>query len=390
VKDYASYTYLGIEFDKSGNWLKMLKRGTEKCRSSMGHLHTLIDEDSLTLPVGQLTELWGLFARSRLLYGSEVWAAPNATALEKLEVVQAMAGRQLLGKSGSSNVIRAAVLGDLGWMSIKSHLRLSKLRLFGRLMMLCEDSLAKRVFLFSQSRFNAFVLPLNDDSRGASWCLDSFQALQDLGLLPWWFEGLPSHLQDSSFAYKREIKRCLRLLDVQEWHHSLLRAFSPPGTMVGFSAKAHYRLVKLVYGRESYLFRGDRKSSMFKFYLRSGNFGLRARTQHGPENAETLRRKACNFCAGHMLEDEEHFLLHCSAYDRTRHIMWLNIEGNLCQAGLFNEWRLLRLSPLSKQLMYLLGRTENFWQTEAAIIIDTLVRQYLLSAASKRKSLENL
>lgn len=149
VKDYASYIYLGIEFDKSGNWLKMLKRGTEKCRSSMGHLHTLVDEDSLSLPVGQLAELWGLFARSRLLYGSEVWAAPSATALEKLEVLQAMAGRQLLGKSGGSNIIRAAVLGDLGWMSIKSHLRLSKLRLFGRLMILPQDSLAKRVFLFS-------------------------------------------------------------------------------------------------------------------------------------------------------------------------------------------------------------------------------------------------
>jgi hypothetical protein len=143
VKAFASYTYLGIEFDKTGNWLNMLKRGTEKCRSSMGHLHTLIDEDSLSLPVGQLAELWGLFARSRLLYGSEIWSAPSATALEKLEVVQAMAGRQILGKSGGSNVIREAVLGDLGWMSIKSHLRLAKLRLFGRLEMLPISSLAK-------------------------------------------------------------------------------------------------------------------------------------------------------------------------------------------------------------------------------------------------------
>jgi hypothetical protein len=34
----------------------------------MGHLHTLIDADTLSLPISQLANLWGLFARSRLLY----------------------------------------------------------------------------------------------------------------------------------------------------------------------------------------------------------------------------------------------------------------------------------------------------------------------------------
>ena len=51
VRDFASYTYLGIKFDKSGNWLNMLNRCTEKCRSSMGHLHSMIEEDTLALPV---------------------------------------------------------------------------------------------------------------------------------------------------------------------------------------------------------------------------------------------------------------------------------------------------------------------------------------------------
>jgi hypothetical protein len=117
-KDVASYTYLGIDFDKSGNWLSMLKHCAEKCRSSMGHLHSMIEEDTLTLPVAQVADLWGLFARSRLLYGSEVWSAHSASALEKLEVAQPMAGRQILGQSGGSNIIREAVLGDLGWLSI--------------------------------------------------------------------------------------------------------------------------------------------------------------------------------------------------------------------------------------------------------------------------------
>lgn len=182
IKNYASYTYLGIDFDKSGKWLSVLKRGTEKCRGSMGHLHTLIDEDNLSLSVGQLAELWGLFARSRLLYGSEVRSAPSATTLEKLEVTQAMAERQILGKSGSAN-IREAVLGDLCWMTIKSHLRLVKLRLFDQLQVLPASSLAKRVHLFARNRFAQATLAMPASELPVFRCSDVYAALKDLSLL---------------------------------------------------------------------------------------------------------------------------------------------------------------------------------------------------------------
>jgi hypothetical protein len=58
-----------------------------------------------------------------------------------------MAGRQLLGKSGASNMLTEAVLGDLGWLSIKSSVRLANMRLFNRLQFLPDTRLAKVVFL---------------------------------------------------------------------------------------------------------------------------------------------------------------------------------------------------------------------------------------------------
>jgi hypothetical protein len=72
VKDVSSYTYLRIEFDKSANWLLALRNNVEKCRQSMGHLYSLTDDPDQGLDVGHLAEIWGLFARSRLLYGSEI------------------------------------------------------------------------------------------------------------------------------------------------------------------------------------------------------------------------------------------------------------------------------------------------------------------------------
>jgi hypothetical protein len=89
----------------------------------MGHLYSLTDDPDQGLDVGHLAEIWGLFARSQLLYGSEIRSAPSASALESLEVAQTMAGRQILGKPGNSNIIREAIYGNLGWLSIKSYLR---------------------------------------------------------------------------------------------------------------------------------------------------------------------------------------------------------------------------------------------------------------------------
>jgi hypothetical protein len=319
---------LGIEFDKSGNWLNALQKNVGKCKKSMGHLYSLTDNPDQGLNVGQLAELWGLFARPCLLYGSEIWSTLSDSALETMEVTQTMAGRQMLGKSGDSNIIRAAVYGDLGWMSVKSHLRLAKLRFFGRLLRLPGNRLVKRVFLLSSSNFSKSLatLPLADVP--TSWCKEMFQILIDLGLKTWWTQPLPDSLLLSANAFKREAKKYVHRLDAAEWK---LDIDEPPVPQTGLSAKEHYHRIKIQKGPERFLVEGDRKSALFEFYLRARNFGLNARTQHGLPGPPALARKSCLLCNLNCIEDEEHFILTCSAYAFSRHFMWSNIEGNLIQ-----------------------------------------------------------
>jgi hypothetical protein len=221
------------------------------------------------------------------------------------------------------------------------------------------------------------------DQLPRSWCLDAYLALHDLNLTSWWTVGLPEHLKSSPSAFKREIKKSVRLLDMQEWRTTLSESVATASD-VSFCARAHYFRIKLLYGREPYLDRGDRKSSLFKFHLRSGNFGLYARTQHGQICESTRMRKACKFCPGHVQENEEHFLLHCTAYERSRRILWLNIEGNLHQSGLFNEWRCFHLAPDKEKVEYLLGRGEAVWHPEALMTIDLFVRQCKLLPRGNR------
>jgi hypothetical protein len=256
--------------------------------------------------------------------------------------------------------------------------------------MLPDESLARQVYAFAKARFDNFDLIHPTLDRPASWCNDVYTALQELKLTHFWTQGLPPTLLLSACAFKREAKRHVRLLDIDEWHASLQRPSTlvpGDGTFVHFSARAHYHAMKAAYGAESYLNQGDRKSALFKFYLRSGNFGLDARIHHGPPTPATSPSKSCKLCSGHLIEDEEHSLLHCPPFSKSRRIMWLNIESNLFQLDLFNEWRLLHLSPPPDQLSYLLGRTESYWDPNTPSVIDSAVRHFLLHAAHDRKEL---
>lgn len=145
--------------------------------------------------------------------------------------------------------------------------------------------------------------------------------------------------------------------------------------------------MKPYYGRELYLSRDDRKSSLLKFYLRSENFGLNARTQHGLPVADTQLRKSCKLCQIGAVEDEAHFMLVCPAFSASRRIMWLNLEGHLAQQGLETVWLQLLAAQPAEQLCILLGRLGEAWNEDAAFAIDSAVRQFILHAAQQRKLL---
>jgi hypothetical protein len=59
IKDVSSYTYLGIDLDKSANWLLALRDIVGNCRQSMGHLYFLTDDPDQGLDVGHLAKIWG-------------------------------------------------------------------------------------------------------------------------------------------------------------------------------------------------------------------------------------------------------------------------------------------------------------------------------------------
>jgi hypothetical protein len=113
--------------------------------------------------------------------------------------------------------------------------------------------------------------------------------------------------------------------------------------------------------------------------------GLNARTQHGDPGPLTDAQKACSLCDSQQCKDEMHFVFGCPAYASARRLMWSNIEGNLLQGNLHQEWLDISLSPTRLQLDYLLGKSKSTWRFDTASVIDRHFRQFVISAASSRK-----
>jgi hypothetical protein len=113
----------------------------------------LLTPDILSLPISQPANLWGLSSFSRLLYRIEVWSPLSTISYDKPETTQAMAGRQLLGKSDASNMLlkRCWVTQD-GCQSCKSSIRLAKMRLFNRLQFLPDLLVLQTWSSFSRKR----------------------------------------------------------------------------------------------------------------------------------------------------------------------------------------------------------------------------------------------
>jgi hypothetical protein len=132
IWDVQHYKYLGLLFEKGGRWHCMQTSNIDKAQHGYQQLYQIGFGDA-RLQVGQLAFLWSLLARSKLIYGAEVWLPNSETKIKELEQIQAQAAKKAFGKAAAATVIAEAALGDLGWPSVQSQILDSKLRFYGYL-----------------------------------------------------------------------------------------------------------------------------------------------------------------------------------------------------------------------------------------------------------------
>ncbi|GAQ93054.1 hypothetical protein KFL_012740010 [Klebsormidium nitens] len=107
IEEVCSYKYLGIHFEKSGLWKKMLSVNLDKANKAYKQLYQIGYGDS-GLQIGQSAELWNLFARPKLLYGAEVWTRTSLYCRQqpakKRGAESAKVSEQIAGKEDASQL----------------------------------------------------------------------------------------------------------------------------------------------------------------------------------------------------------------------------------------------------------------------------------------------
>ena len=90
---------------------------------------------------------WEALVLPLLEYGCEIWGEGKWRETDKL---QQYMGRRILGVS--SRTSHAVVRGELGWQRLEARRDLARLRFWGKIVLMSEDRLVKKVYRIRKSR----------------------------------------------------------------------------------------------------------------------------------------------------------------------------------------------------------------------------------------------
>ena len=92
------------------------------------------------MPVSDCVRVWQTLVRPALEYGAAVW---GECVWEEAERIQREMARMIL--KCSPKMTNEAVLGELGWWTLKGRRDLLRLKYYGKIVRMGEDRLVKQV-----------------------------------------------------------------------------------------------------------------------------------------------------------------------------------------------------------------------------------------------------
>jgi len=289
-----SYKYLGLDFEDNLRWSLTRQRLLSKAKGRLAMLSKALSEG---LSFQAALNVWWSMVVPVLNYGSEMW---GATKFIEAERVQLEAGRRLLGVSRTT--ASAVVRGDLGWWTMRAHRDMKMLMYWARLVRMDDTRLVKQVYRYRKKQ-NA--------KRVNDWCSLVQKTLVSLDIGHVW----QSELVGDEGAWKKLLKASIQAREEKEWK---ARVEIQPKLRL-------YRTLKFNLHQEEYLHViKDREERRLITALRVGTNVLAVET--GRWKGEALEERTCSACATGNIENELHFLLDCSAYERERRRLYQRIR----------------------------------------------------------------
>ena len=159
IYETAQYKYLGVEINK-GIQFKALKE--RLLRSARRRMMTVwgMGMRRGEMPVSDCVRVWQTLVRPALEYGAVVW---GECVWEEAERIQREMARMIL--KCSPKMTNEAVLGELGWWTLKGRRDLLRLKYYGKIVRMGEDRLVKQVYAESRKRL--------EEGKQSKWCADT-------------------------------------------------------------------------------------------------------------------------------------------------------------------------------------------------------------------------
>ena len=234
--------------------------------------------------------LWSHVIRPSLEYAGEILTL-STTDLENLEKMQRAVGKYIL--KACRHTANEAVLGDLGWTTIKSKLDTMKLKYYQRICKMNRSRWTKVVFEMIDS-----LNEINGQSK-STWIKSIDEISTEVNIEKQKFVNLTS----------REVRNVVEKYDETKWQENMTKKSSLTHYLKFKSKRKHC---------ENYLLSlSDFRGAQLKFKARSYTLGL-AYEKRKWSNSDG--DSTCPCC--HKVDETlQHFMLECESFAMQRKIM---------------------------------------------------------------------
>jgi hypothetical protein len=386
VKVKQRYKYLGIDLLTNINdWTKYLTRITIEATHLSESLSWMCRRDSGLRPRSAST-LWQAIVRPVLEYASEIWAGDIPKNLAaNAERVQTNFARSILGLVGCQSIPNDIIRAEMGMEKLSS--RWEKLRLgYWRRINVASPERTLTAVVSLRRKHVAWDYPGTKNG----WMSGTKKLLVTRDLAQYWSD--PSLCCSKS---KQEWKKIA--YDAVEKAEDISRRIRLANMNSSFAAR--YARVKSWAPMQAEFARfsgeiGRRGSLVHETYLddHSEEIGrkLKMMCRIGclPTLARVIREQKllpsdakCRLCASGKTEDLDHLLLECSAHNKHREKLYLDLDLALDRPCLEN-WKFTTMCARDK-IDLLLGRSTGYAQVDDRI--DKIAKRFLKKIWRGRK-----
>ena len=286
------YKYLGVIFTFNGNFTTTAEALSKGAGRALGKIISNIHSFK-EIEIKSFEKLFYSCVVPILDYTSGVWGNRKFQAIEN---IQNRSIRYFLGVHRFAPLL--GIYGDIGWIPCHYRHWTNIVRLWNRLVQFDDNRITKQAFNHDYEKCRN------------NWCSDFKDILMKLGIVDY-FERKDVISMTLFESILKEHYNCL-------WKNDIVKT---PKLRTYVKLKANF-------GIETYVKLNLNKTERsFLTQLRCGILPLRLET--GSYSGEQPNERLCKFCNSNSMEDECHFILHCSLYNDLRESTFNDIfSGN--------------------------------------------------------------